>query len=287
MPITRISTTQFYQDGLNGILNNQNAMYQAMQEITSGKKDLSPYDQAQVEITTVSISRQAQMLKSNDWLNHSLDLQDTALQDAQNYMLSIHDLSNETGNPTVSDTSSYKEQAKSLRDGLINALNAKNENGEYIFSGFSATVKPFDSNGQYVATGNSRMTYISDNTLVKSSLDSQDFSSNEIATVVQHLNDYISGTTPDLTSAGADIDNAISKISLDRAKVGLTMNQADNVKSIIQDNQTTDTAKVSQLQDVDYASAISQFNQAQTAYQASLKTMAIMNTANLFSYINA
>ena len=42
MITSRISTYQYYQDGLNGILKNQSAMYATMNEITTGKKNNMP-----------------------------------------------------------------------------------------------------------------------------------------------------------------------------------------------------------------------------------------------------
>ena len=67
MITSRISTYQYYQDGLNGILKNQSAMYAAMNEITTGKKNNMPiYDKVQVERANVQISRQAQYLRNND-----------------------------------------------------------------------------------------------------------------------------------------------------------------------------------------------------------------------------
>lgn len=284
--INRISTYQYYQDGLNGILKNQSLMNEAMQEITSGKKQLDPYDKAQVEVNTVNISRQAQMLRNNVWLNHSLEVQESALENAQNYILSIKELSVKTVNSSIESQQPFRQEAQVLRDGLLSALNAKNENGEYIFSGFSNTTIPFDNNGKYVATGSSRTINIAENVSVKFSLDEQDFSSGEIEKMIQQMDLFISGSSTTLAPASSSIDSALNKISFSRTQIGLTMNQADSWKESVQNLQDQSTALISQLEDIDYASSITKLNQAKNAYEASLKTMALMNTTNLFSYIN-
>ena len=82
------------------------------------------------------------------------------------------------------------------------------------------------------------------------------------------------------------IDASMSKISSARGQAGDWMNRADNMTSSIQSRSLQLTADQSRAQDLDMVKGISDFQKAQTGYQAALQSYAQVQKLSLFTYIN-
>ncbi len=286
MITSRISTYQYYQDGLNGILKNQSAMYAAMNEITTGKKNNMPiYDKVQVERANVQISRQAQYLRNNDNLNHYLNLQENSLDSAMEMNQSIRETVLKLKNPTLSNDQKamLKEELGSLQEQMISFLNTKDENHQYIFGGFDGNNKSFKSDGEYIGNGSSRQILLDDSENTFFSLDMTNFQGQDIQKMFTELNNYVNGTSTDIDIG--KIDDSINLLNLSRTRIGLQMNKADNIKGNIEDKQFNLEAKISNLEDADITKSIADLNSAKAAYEASLKVMTVMNSTNLFAYM--
>jgi flagellar hook-associated protein 3 FlgL len=82
-----------------------------------------------------------------------------------------------------------------------------------------------------------------------------------------------------------DLDQASASILDTRTKIGARMNTLDQQKSIGSDLTLQYANSLSDLQDLDYASAASSYSQAQTALQASQQVFVKMQGLSLFNYI--
>ncbi|HET8711416.1 MAG TPA: flagellar hook-associated protein FlgL [Spongiibacteraceae bacterium] len=101
----------------------------------------------------------------------------------------------------------------------------------------------------------------------------------DTATDKQRLNDLISESLD-------NIDSAENNISTVRAKVGARLNVLD-VTSTLQDGVDLANQKVlSQVQDLDYASAISQLNQENLTLQAAQQSFAKISNLSLFNFLS-
>ncbi|WP_018995252.1 flagellar hook-associated protein FlgL [Thioalkalivibrio sp. ALJ2] len=93
----------------------------------------------------------------------------------------------------------------------------------------------------------------------------------------------------DLASASntalADLDAVLGNFSDKRAELGSKLKAFDQQKDLNEDRMLDLESAVSQIRDLDYAEAISRFNQQQVALQAAQQTYTQVNRLSLFDFI--
>ena len=88
-----------------------------------------------------------------------------------------------------------------------------------------------------------------------------------------------------LLGALANIDNALDHTLGVRATVGVRQNELDALGSSATAADTEGHARLSDLQDTDYAKAIAELTKQQTALSAAQKTFATIGNKTLFDYL--
>lgn len=152
----RISTSQIYQQGLDGILKTQERMVRANTQLTNQTKILSPSDDPAAAAKTLRLTERIELNKqytaNGVLLKNSLTTSESVLGNVQDVMERVRTLSIQAGNGTLShqDRVAIADELDSTKEELLDLFNSKDENGEFIFSGFQSSVKPFVFNG---ATG--------------------------------------------------------------------------------------------------------------------------------------
>jgi len=81
------------------------------------------------------------------------------------------------------------------------------------------------------------------------------------------------------------IDNAITRLNDVSASVGARINAITSSQTSAQSEQTNLTASISQLQDIDYAAAITQLNTEEISLQAAQASYASIAKLSLFNYL--
>lgn len=152
----RIATSQIYKQSLDGILKTQERMVRANTQLTNQTKILSPSDDPAAAAKTLRLTERIELNKqyqSNGvLLNNSLKTSESVLGNVQDVMERVRTLSIQAGNGALSqeDRQAIANELDSTKEELADLFNSKNESGEFIFSGFQSSVKPFVYNG---ATG--------------------------------------------------------------------------------------------------------------------------------------
>lgn len=88
-----------------------------------------------------------------------------------------------------------------------------------------------------------------------------------------------------LSTVARKLANSYDNVLTVRASVGSRMVELDSLNKSGESRTLTDKSFLSNLQDLDYASAISEFTQRQTALQASQSTFAKVQKLSLFNFI--
>jgi flagellar hook-associated protein 3 FlgL len=81
------------------------------------------------------------------------------------------------------------------------------------------------------------------------------------------------------------IEDAGKILSDNLAKVGAIANKLDNTKSILETSRVDTTEMVSNIEDLDYAEAITSLQNQQTIYEAALKSASMITGLSLVDYI--
>jgi len=148
----RLSTNTIYDLGVAAINDQQSALVKTQQQISTGKRVLTPADDPIAAAQALDVSQvesaNQQYTANRNTVKNVLGLADNALQGVQNTLQSINSLMVEAGNASLDDSQrSYIATALqgNLQD-LIGLANSTNGAGGYLFSGSQVNVQPYAKN---------------------------------------------------------------------------------------------------------------------------------------------
>jgi len=152
----RISTAWSQQLSFNAMSSQQVKLAKLQQQLSSGLKISAPAEDpaaaARILDLDKSITKTEQYQSNIAATRGRLNLEESALEAANNIMYKAKDLTIQAKNDTLnsSDRLAIKYEVDQLLEELAGVANTRNANGEYIFSGDLATVPAFAKNA---ATG--------------------------------------------------------------------------------------------------------------------------------------
>lgn len=156
----RIATLQQYNIGLNGILRNQADVSKTQQEISTGKRVLTPADDP---VAATKILQMQQELALNDQYtlnmnaaDNRLKAEEAAIKAVTESLAKLKELaSSATGAKTLTDRQAIAAEVYEIQEHLADLFNSKDAGGEYIFAGFKGQNQPFvkGANGRYEFVG--------------------------------------------------------------------------------------------------------------------------------------
>ncbi|SAI71247.1 flagellar hook-associated protein 3 [Bordetella ansorpii] len=229
----RLSTSLIYQNGLNGLLNQQSTLSKLQQQLSSGRAFLSPADNPLAAALTVNITQTASMNETyaanRAKANTTLGLEDNALDSIVTTMQDVMKRIVEAGNGTMSDADrqSLATALASARDQLVGLGNTTDGNGQYLFSGFQGNTAPFvigaDGNVTYAGDSGQRMIQVDQTRQMAGSDVGADIFGKAAAGVLAYIAQADSGNTGSGTFSTVSFDtpsatnNVRSDFSIDFA----------------------------------------------------------------------
>lgn len=153
----RISTNTMYESGTNMMLQQQEKLMKTQQQLSTGRRILTPSDDpisaAQVLNIAQSASLNEQYSVNRTSANSSLALEENVLRKVTTVLQDLHSAVVYGGNSSLTDNE-RKILATELRshlESLVGLANTTDEKGQYLFSGYQAHTKPFVQTGLAVA----------------------------------------------------------------------------------------------------------------------------------------
>lgn len=158
----RISSSLFFQTGLNSINAQQSDLMHIYQQVASGQRMVTPADDPLAAAQAVNIS-QSQSLNARfdanrSVLNRNLGLEENTLNSVTLLLQDVKTRLVEAGNGTMSDVdrTTLGNVLKEARTNLLGLANATDGSGQYLFSGAKGDVSPFQEvGGKVVYMGDS------------------------------------------------------------------------------------------------------------------------------------
>ena len=151
----RVSTSQIYNIADIGMRDAQSAVNKTSEQISTGKRVLSPADDPVAAVTilrlTQNLGRLEQYEKNIDAAENSLDQEEVALEAVVNVIQRIKELTVQAGNTGTLNASNYKALAAEVDtriEELLNLQNSRNASGQYMFVGHQGGEAPFVDEGQ-------------------------------------------------------------------------------------------------------------------------------------------
>ncbi|MBL8086886.1 MAG: flagellar hook-associated protein FlgL [Chthonomonas sp.] len=291
----RLSTRYQYDSYLSRIHQAYGRMAVAQDAVTSGKRpDLVKNDPAGASFVMRSTSLKAateQYKKNLSNANDYLKFSEAALGDIhdllkQGYSLAIQGASSATDQVA---RNTMAKQVEALQTKLLELGNTRGASGQYIFAGTMSDTKPF-------TTAAGSLVYNGDSGFVKveigpgETLDVNTPSNSMMLTAytaLEGLRNSLTGGNISLLS-GQDIANlqlSMDAVKSERGVVGSRLQYVQE-QSQRHDRRIDDlTKRISDVEDVDMAQAITDYQLAQTVYQAALQSSAMAERLSLMDFI--
>lgn len=314
----RLSTNLMYQKNLNSILNTNSKWQKSGLHLATGKKILSPSDDpmgaSQALVLKQARAKNEQFQVARDRADKSLSRQDTILKEVNTVIQNIQETLVYAANETLNDENRLElaNKLQGLKDQLLSLANTKDTNGNYLFAGNKNDTPPF------VTNESGKVNYVGGNTSINIFIDD----TREISLSFTGIEVFMTGsnvTQPDgspaesdifasidyaiealkiglddnnesniqqvrtgLSKASLGIDNAFNNISTLRAAGGSLLTEVEQLTNLGKTLDIEFETHISQLEDVDWYDAISDYVMLQANLQAAQYTFMNMQNMSLF-----
>ena len=177
----RISTIQAFNSGVRGIQDNYSSVTRTQEQISSGKRMLTPADDPVASVRLLQLEQEASKLgqyrENITAATNSLTQQEAVLNSVNNVLQRVREITLEAGNGAL-DAGARQALAQELverEDELYGLMNSQNARGEYLFGGFRSDTQPFvrqpdgsysyqgDEGQRSIQIGSSKMVAMNDN----------------------------------------------------------------------------------------------------------------------------
>ena len=299
----RLSTSQIFQQSVTAMQNKQAELAKTQLQLATGQKILTPSDDpaAATRILNLNhvIETTDQFQRNADYADTRLSLEESTLTDVGNLLQRVRELSVRANNDTLSagDRQAIAAEVRISLDGLVQMGNTKDADGEYLFSGFQTDTEPFSHDGlgnftyagdqgqRSLQIGAKRQVAVGDSgDEIFMRIDDGTGGIGSMFETVYNFMIDLEANNPS-TATLTSLDSAIDSVLNTRALIGARMNTIesqrgsnDSFSLVLQENR-------SNLEDLDYAEAISLFEQQLVALQASQQTFVKVEGLSLFNYL--
>lgn len=297
----RVSTSTLYDQGTRSMLQQQDGMFRLQQHLSTGKRIMTPSDDpigaARAHELSQSLSLNAQYTDNRHRAADSLQLVDSTLGSVSNVIQNMRTMAVAAGNPAFSD-SERKMMAIELRghfEELLGLANTKDEQGNYLFSGFKGNTIPFEQTGgvvTYQGDQGQRLIQVSGSRQLPVSETGDAIFEPGGQSLFTTVGDFVTalettGGIPNgaVDTALQDLDVALDNVLTRRAAVGSRLQEVDALQQIGEDTAIQYQQSLSRLQDLDFAQAISDMVRQQALLEASQKSFTRISGLSLFNII--
>ncbi len=150
--INRISTTGFYRNAIDTMLQRQSAVARAQEQLATGQRVLRGADDPLAAGASVALDRSLAELErfglNSNVLSNRLNLQESTLGEAGEAMHRLRELGVQAVNSVLSpsDRASISKEVEQIRERMLSLANSVDASGRYLFGGSQDDKKPFIDN---------------------------------------------------------------------------------------------------------------------------------------------
>jgi flagellar hook-associated protein 3 FlgL len=296
----------FFNQATQAMLDKQAELGKTQLQVATGKRILTPSDDpsgsARILDLTKVIETHQQYQENIDMLRSRLDLQDTVLASATNVLQRAYELSIQGNNDVYApeDRAAIAAEVDELLGQMLDLANTRDANGEYLFAGFQRDTQTFVDSGSgvfaYQGDQGHRMLQISPTRQVADSdngfeifmdVPASALSGGGTREIFSSLYELSQGlrSGSDLSPSIADLQLAMERVTEMRARAGARLNTAEDQEQINASFILSMQTQLSEVQDLDYAEAVSRLNLQATALQAAQQSFAKLQGLSLFNFI--
>lgn len=146
----RVSTANIFSLGSSSITSLQSDLVKQQQQLSTGKRILTPSDDpvasAQILEVTQSRDRNSQFMLNGQDANTAVSMSEGSLQSVVDLLHNVKQLAVNAGNPAlgISERQMLQSELSSRYQELLGLANSTDGNGQYLFSGYQGSTRPFE-----------------------------------------------------------------------------------------------------------------------------------------------
>lgn len=304
----KVSTSQIFDRATTQMSAQQAKVSEMQTQLATGKQVLRPSDNpeqaALIQRLSTALNRQDVYESNIDSINSRLGAEESALLAAEDVMQRIRELAVQASTDTVSSDGRQiiAAEVTALRDQLVSLANSTDVSGNYVFSGSMVRTLPFSENvsGDLVYQGdqNRMLVDVSDQRqLALNRPGNEAFSSvlREVDGVSERVNfftviDDFSAALKDndqtqLQSSLAEVSDLTQNMAISIADVGSRLRITESQLDSLTETKLRYQSLLSNAQDLDYATAITQLTSEIMSLEAGQSSFAKISQLSLFDYI--
>ena len=293
----RVSTSLMFQQGLQSLQRQQSELIRAQTDIATGVKlrsaDRDPVAFGQASQLTTQQARVDQFLRSNEMATGKIQSQEDRLAASTDILQRVRDIAVRATNGVQDATSraTLADELASLRDALAGQANAKDERGEYLFSGTRAGQVPYDAAGvdQLGAAQPVDLQVGENDSVTVNRVASDIFNTtptsgrsamqviDDLETAVRAGNDSAYGGLQD------EVDQVLDRVVTSQGEMGNDLSKLERLRDDQNAWSLSNKESISKLRDTDLAEAITRLNENYLTLQATQQSMAKIQQLSLFN----
>lgn len=304
----KVSTSYLFDQATDRMSMIQNRLAKTQAQMAETKQILNPSDApdqaAAIQRLKGEIDRQDKNSSMLKIAQSRYRAEETALNSANDVLIRLKELTIQAANGTVSgnDRLAIASEISSLKDQLLSLGNSRDDNGNYLFSGTRVRTPAFqvDDNGSVQYMGDQTLTRIPagvDRTVLYTRSGTDVFSrvvrQTDTGTSSVGFFDSIDRLISAVKNGDQkSIQDGVGDLSQMHDNITLTLAQTGSDQSVVQSqldilDQTTIRLKstLSEIEDLDYAKAVTQMNKEMLALQSAMGSFSKISNLSLFDYI--
>lgn len=300
----RISTQTLYETGAARLSELQSGLARTQQQISAGRRVLTPADDPVAAARALEVT-QSQSINTQHGVNRqnaksALGAVEGTLSGVTELLQDVKTTVIAAGNPTLSDTERgfMATELRGRLDELLGLANSRDALGNYLFSGFQTTTPAFsrdpvsgavqydgDQGQRLIQVDSTRQMAVSNPGQAVFQGGGQDVFATLNALIVQLETPGTAGLDATLATANGDLDLALNNVLTVRASLGSRLQEIDALDSVGEDRKLQYSQTLSELQDLDYAQALTQLSQQQLTLEAAQKSFVKTSGLSLFNFL--
>ena len=301
----KISTSFLFDRATERMSTIQNKLATTQAQMAVSQQILSPSDApeqaAAIQRLKGEVERQNSHARTLDVAMRRYTSEETALSTSSDLLIRIKELGLQAANDTLGadDRKTISIEMKALRSQLLSLGNTRDDSGNYLFSGTRVNTPAFaeDANGKVVYQGDQTQTRIPAGvertvqftragTDVYSRVVRDNGQSVGFFDALDHMITALDASkTSGIQQGVADLTQMHNNLTLSQAQNGSDQTVAQSQLDVLDETALRLKSTLSDIEDLDYASAVTRMNKEMMALEAAMGSFAKISSLSLFDYI--
>ena len=296
----RISTSMLYDRGVGGMQQQWSNWLQTQQQLSSGRRVLTPADDPVASARALEVGQSKavneRFLVNIGAADDAMGLMEGHLQGAGDILHYVRGRAVQAGNGTLNavDLENMAADIRAQFDAMMALGNAKDGVGDYLFSGYMANTQPFTGDVDavsYVGDQGERSMQVSASRVMPVSLPGNQIFTKaletlgELARGLEDPSTVPGGISAVVSNALQGLDASQEDVLRARTQIGSQMTETAALRDLGSDRDIQYASTLSDLQDLDYAEAISRLTRQQSSLEAAQQSFMRLSGLSLFNYL--